>query len=93
MEPSEILKEQVIKVLDDLPPQQVAQVLDFALFVRERHVGGSPAESSSQQAPTADAWELLKSLQGSVDGPADWSIEHDHYLYGTPKRNADPKDE
>ena len=24
---------------------------------------------------------------GSVTMPADWSLEHDHYLYGTPKRN------
>jgi hypothetical protein len=28
----------------------------------------------------------LQSLIGSVDAPPDWSAEHDHYLYGTPKR-------
>ncbi len=33
-----------------------------------------------------DAWDVLESLIGTYDGPKDWSVEHDHYLYGTPKR-------
>lgn len=28
---------------------------------------------------------LLKHA-GEVEGPSDWSLEHDHYLYGTPKQ-------
>ncbi|MGB7158688.1 MAG: hypothetical protein WBD40_11515 [Tepidisphaeraceae bacterium] len=32
-------------------------------------------------------WDVLKPHVGSVTMPADWSLEHDHYLYGTPKRN------
>ncbi len=35
----------------------------------------------------ASVWEVLAKYTGSIDGPEDWSIEHDHYLYGTPKRN------
>ncbi|MEO0534675.1 MAG: hypothetical protein AAF215_12520 [Cyanobacteria bacterium P01_A01_bin.123] len=35
---------------------------------------------------TGDVWDVLDSLTGSVEAPADWSVEHDHYLYGTPKR-------
>lgn len=31
-------------------------------------------------------WDLLERAAGSIDAPADWSVEHDHYLYGTPKR-------
>lgn len=31
-------------------------------------------------------WDVLDSLAGSIDAPADWAQEHDHYLYGTPKR-------
>jgi hypothetical protein len=34
-----------------------------------------------------DAWAVLKSMMGTVEGPADWSSELDHYLYGTPKRS------
>lgn len=35
---------------------------------------------------TEDAWDVLEKLAGTVDAPPDWSSEHDHYLYGTPKR-------
>ncbi len=39
----------------------------------------------------ADAWAVLKSMVGTVEGPADWSSELDHYLYGTPKRGVEPR--
>jgi len=32
-------------------------------------------------------WDILSELAGTVEGPQDWSEEHDHYLYGTPERN------
>jgi len=32
-----------------------------------------------------DAWDVLDSQVGSVEGPEDWAREHDHYLYGAPK--------
>jgi hypothetical protein len=34
---------------------------------------------------SGNAWDVLESLTGTVEAPADWSAEHDHYLYGTPK--------
>ena len=34
----------------------------------------------------SDLWNTLVKLAGTVEGPEDWSAEHDHYLYGTPKR-------
>ena len=30
--------------------------------------------------------DVLGNLAGTVEGPQDWSQEHDHYLYGIPKR-------
>jgi hypothetical protein len=39
-----------------------------------------------EQSGTQDLWNVLGSLTGKVEGPEDWSQEHDHYLYGTPKR-------
>ncbi len=39
------------------------------------------------EKPTA--WDVLRPYIGTLDMPADWSIEHDHYLYGTPKRYSD----
>lgn len=35
-----------------------------------------------------DAWDALSDLSGTVNAPDDWSREHDHYLYGVPKREA-----
>jgi hypothetical protein len=34
------------------------------------------------------AWDILARLAGTVEGPTDWAAEHDHYLYGTPKRRG-----
>jgi hypothetical protein len=31
------------------------------------------------------AWDILDELAGTVDAPSDWSAEHNHYLYGSPK--------
>jgi hypothetical protein len=36
--------------------------------------------------PTTDVFAVLEDLTGSVEAPVDWSVEHDHYLYGTTKR-------
>ncbi len=34
------------------------------------------------------AWDVLDGLTGSIAAPPDWAEEHDHYLYGTPKRQT-----
>lgn len=44
------------------------------------------AESEAAQKPTGNVWEALRALAGTVEGPPDWARNHDHYLYGTPKR-------
>lgn len=46
------------------------------------------AEPSVEEQPVleGDAMALLEKLIGSVEAPSDWAAEHDHYLYGTPKR-------
>ena len=30
--------------------------------------------------------DVLSKFSGTIEGPKDWSEEHDHYLYGVPKR-------
>ncbi len=46
-----------------------------------------PTGEIRQQAtePAGDFFQVLTSLTGTVEAPADWSAEHDHYLYGTPR--------
>lgn len=35
---------------------------------------------------STNAWDVLDELTGSIDAPSDWSSQHNHYLYGTPKK-------
>ena len=35
-----------------------------------------------------NAWDVLEAMTGTVEAPSDWSSEHDHYLYGTSKRQT-----
>lgn len=42
-------------------------------------------QSVVQPIAEGDAWDVLEALTGTVEAPNDWSSEHDHYLYGTPK--------
>lgn len=58
----------------DLPPNR-----PLLLHVELERTAGDP---SAQQ----DLWAVLEQHAGTVDAPADWSSQHDHYLYGTPKR-------
>ena len=46
-----------------------------------------PAEVDEDGAETPTLYERLKPFIGKAEGlPPDASINHDHYLYGTPKR-------
>lgn len=36
-----------------------------------------------------NAWDVLEALIGTIDAPSDWSSEHDHYLYSTPKHQPE----
>lgn len=37
---------------------------------------------------SVDAFAVLRELAGSIEAPSDFAAEHDHYIYGTPKRNG-----
>jgi hypothetical protein len=63
-------------VLSNLPfaaGEEVEVTLRAEPSVEEEHAQG-------------DALALLEKLIGTVEAPSDWAAEHDHYLYGTPKR-------
>jgi hypothetical protein len=65
----------VAEEMNHLPSDLQQQVLKFVLSLRQQNPQAS-----------GDAWDVLESLAGTVTAPADWSAEHDHYLYGTPKQ-------
>lgn len=43
-------------------------------------------EKKSSEKPV-HAIEFLIQNAGTISGPSDFSEEHDHYLYGTPKKS------
>jgi hypothetical protein len=49
------------------------------------------SEAEIPEKTSEDAWDILEDMAGTIEAPEDWSKEHDHYLYGTPKREV--KDE
>lgn len=66
---------QIVEQVNNLPDNLQQQVLTFVLALRQE-----------QLQESGNAWDVLESLSGTVDAPADWSAQHDHYLYGIPKR-------
>lgn len=42
-----------------------------------------------QPVAKENAWDVLEAMTGTVEAPHDWSSEHDHYLYGTSKRQPE----
>jgi hypothetical protein len=81
-----------IELACDLPPgtHQAVVVLDEASLVQpESSHHDSPVVSEGLGKTTASgktAWTVLREQSGTVEMPSDWAKEHDHYLYGTPKR-------
>jgi hypothetical protein len=56
-------------------------------LVLNQHYSVTIEDAPIAVSGTEDAWSVLRELAGTYDGPTDWSSEHDHYIYGTPKRN------
>ena len=54
--------------------------------VRVTVTDANGAEPESAEDPL-NAWEYLRKYAGTLEMPEDWSGEHDHYLYGSPKRS------
>jgi Protein of unknown function (DUF2281) len=75
--------EQIVEKLQHLAPEQQQQMLDFVEFLVQKH---------SPQPPPKTIWEKIRERTARIPPeewehmPTDGSCEHDHYLYGTPKR-------
>ena len=81
-------KEKAIRVIKELPED--ATLGEIVEELRHLVPEGThePSGEQEQPLPTGGAWDLLEHAAGSVEMPADWASEHDHYLYGTPKRSS-----
>lgn len=76
------LSEAIQAKLQLLPPTQQQQVLDFVEFLVQKTQSDRPIWEDilelAAQVP-AEVWEQV---------PTDGAAQHDHYLYGAPKRDV-----
>lgn len=81
------IKQRAIQVIERLPADTtLAEIVDTL-----QQIEMETAEQSAEPLavlPEGGVWDLLEQVAGTVEMPADWASEHDHYLYGTPKRSS-----
>ncbi len=83
-------KERAIQVIERLPADAtLGQIVD-TLQHMEPETTAKPSAESPPALPEGGVWDLLEQAAGTVEMPADWASEHDHYLYSTPKRSSTP---
>jgi len=64
------------------PDEPVSLPRDVPLRITVDAVPTAPTQANG----SLDLFDRLEAQAGLVDGPADWATEHDHYLYGAPKK-------
>ena len=86
------VREQLSQELEESPESLVEEILDFCLFVKQRQqakINNKATETKTNGI--LDLLERVKEIQSQVPTeewdklPHDDSINHDHYLYGSPK--------
>jgi hypothetical protein len=86
-------KEQLLQEIETAPDAIVEEMLDFCLFLKQRQQakGQESAPSVPQTNGILDLLKRIEEIQAQVPAeewdklPHDGSINHDHYLYGSPK--------
>lgn len=91
-------KEQLIHVIEQTPDSLLEEVFDFLMFIRSRRLQENGTEQQGTQPLQAVAqkrkpiWEIAEELVADLPPevldtlPCDGATNHDHYLYGSPKR-------
>jgi hypothetical protein len=79
------IEESVIEKLRGLPPEKQQEVLEFVENL---------AVASATNSDDRPIWEVIKAISAEVPEeewvrlPTDGAEQHDHYLYGSPKKLA-----
>lgn len=81
-------KERAIQVMEQLPADATLDQIVGMLQHPGAETTREPRVEPEASLPEGGVWDLLEHAAGTVDMPADWAGEHDHYLYGTPKRSS-----
>ena len=82
------IKEELFRELETAPQPVIEEVFDFLLLAKIKHHRQQFHEPSPNQSLGAFAEQLVADLpQDILDNlPTDSAEQHDHYLYGFPKR-------
>jgi hypothetical protein len=81
-------REKAIQAIEALPPDATMDEIVSAIRGMEQEPLSEAPADLIEPLPEGGVWDLLEHLAGKVEMPADWASEHDHYLYGTPKRSS-----
>jgi hypothetical protein len=81
-------KELAIRMIEELPSDATLDEIVGTLQHMRPEAEGEQHDDEEVDLPEGGVWDLLEHAAGTVEMPADWSSEHDHYLYGTPKRSS-----
>lgn len=95
-------KERLLREVEQAPDDLLEEVLNFLLFTKTQQAKEQPLSHNSavqaeQEAQDTDStssiWDSFSSLTENMPEdilaqlPTDGAEQHDHYIYGTPKRS------
>lgn len=85
-------KEQLLNELENASDIMIEEILDFCLFLKQRQQQNAvELEPSTSEGGLTSLLDLVAQIHAQVPPeeweklPRDLSINHDHYLYGSPK--------
>jgi hypothetical protein len=81
-------KDKAIQAIEALPEDATLGQIVEKLRHLEAEAAGKPPSVPEQPLSEGGVWDLLEQAAGSVEMPPDWAAEHDHYLFGTPRRSS-----
>jgi len=73
-----------IVILEIEPDKTEHPWLKFAGMHKDNPLFGETLEYIENEG---NAWDVLEALTATIEAPSDWSSQHNHYLYGTPKHD------
>jgi uncharacterized protein YrzB (UPF0473 family) len=77
-------KEQILAEMDGLSQEELEEL--YVLVKQFLQTQRQTQEEATKNSIQMNAWDVLEEMTGTIPAPEDWAVEHDRYLYGTPKR-------
>lgn len=85
---NQTIEQQVVEAIRVLPEEKQQQVLDYAEQIARSESATDAIEKPKKRKFLQEIEEIMSELpKEAFEGyPTDGSLNHDHYLYGAPKR-------